>query len=254
MRGANVPNMDTPGYLTVLRESGTLLADAAEDRPHAHVPTCPEWNVADLVWHVGETHHFWRSIASGEIKDPEDGYTQPERPEDEDLLGWYRKGLAETLTVFTELDPEEPCWTWAPQKDVAFVQRRMAQETAVHAWDVLNAIGSRAPLPADVAADGVDEFLTFFLGLAEMLDLPREPVGPVGTVLLSSTDTDQAWTVDHTGQHWRVSRSVTRASTAVAGTASDLLLALWRRTGTEALTVTGSEKAFARFLAAAETE
>lgn len=246
--------MDTPRYLTVLRESGTLLADAAEDRPHAHVPTCPEWNVADLVWHVGETHHFWRSIASGEIKDHNDGYVRPERPKDEDLLPWYREGLAQTLTALTELDPEAPRWTWAPQKDGAFIQRRMAHETAVHAWDVLNAIGSRAPLPADVAADGVDEFLTFFLGLAEMLGLPRDSVGPVGTVLLTATDTGHAWSVDHTGQHWRVSRTVTRSSTAVEGTASDLLLALWRRTGTEGLRITGGEEAFARFLKAAETE
>ena len=60
--------------------------------------------------------------------------------------------------------------------------------------------------------------------------------------------------MDHTGQHWRVSRSAARASTAVEGTASDLLLALWRRTGTEGLSLTGNEEAFARFLRAAETE
>ncbi|WP_200815726.1 hypothetical protein [Nocardiopsis sp. JB363] len=60
--------------------------------------------------------------------------------------------------------------------------RRMAQETMVHAWDGLDAIGRSEPLPADMAADGVDEFLTYFLGL------PAEPVGPVGTVLLTGTD------------------------------------------------------------------
>ncbi|WP_431869250.1 maleylpyruvate isomerase family mycothiol-dependent enzyme [Nocardiopsis eucommiae] len=246
--------MDTPRYLTVLRESGTLLADAAEDRAHAHVPTCPEWNVLDLVWHVGETHHFWRSIASGEIRDPDDGYAQPERPDDEALLSWYREGLAETLTVLTALDPDAPRWTWSPQKDGAFILRRMAQETAVHAWDVLNAVDGGAALPRDVAVDGVDEFLTFFLGLAEMLDLPREPVGPMGAVLLTATDADLSWTVDHTGQHWRVSRGANRASVAVEGTASDLLLTLWRRIGPESLAVTGDAQELARFLKVAETE
>lgn len=246
--------MDTPRHLTVLRESGTLLADAAEGRPHAHVPTCPEWNVSDLVWHVGETHHFWRAIASGEIRDPDDGYAQPERPDDEKLLHWYREGLAETLTALTALDPEEPRWTWSPQKNGAFIHRRMAQETAVHAWDMLNAIGGPAPLPSDVASDGVDEFLTFFLGLAEMLDLPREPVGPTGAVLLTATDVDRSWSVDHTGQHWRVSHAVTRASTTVEGTASDLLLTLWGRAEPDALRITGDEQGFARFLKVAETE
>lgn len=246
--------MDTPRYLTALRESGTTLADAAEGRLHAHVPTCPEWNVADLVWHTGEVHHFWRAIASGEVRDPEDGYVPPERPEDEELLGWFRDGLAQTIAVLSELDPDEARWTWAPQKDGAFILRRMTQETAVHAWDCLNAVGRPEPVPADVAADGVDEFLAFFLGLAELLDLPKQPVGPVGRVLLRATDTGHVWSVDHTGQHWRVSRSEETAGSSAEGTASDLLLALWRRTGTQTLGVKGDEQAFARFLAAAETE
>ncbi|GHC87704.1 hypothetical protein GCM10007079_32060 [Nocardiopsis terrae] len=245
--------MDALRYLTVLRESGTLLADAAQDRPHAHVPTCPEWNVNDLVWHVGETHHFWRTIASGAVRDPDDGYVRPERPEDEDLLSWYRDGLAETLTVLTAVDPAEPRWTWAPQKDAAFIQRRMAQETAVHAWDLLNAVGRAGPLPADAAADGVDEFLGFFLGLREALGLPTEPVRSVGSILLSATDTGHAWTIDHTGEHWRVRREAYRASCAVQASASELLLALWRRTGTETLEITGSASSFDRLLSAAET-
>ncbi|MFE9245932.1 maleylpyruvate isomerase family mycothiol-dependent enzyme [Nocardiopsis sp. NPDC006938] len=246
--------MDTPRYLTVLRESGTLLADAAEGRFHAHVPTCPEWNVADLVWHVGETHHFWRSIASGEIQDPDDGYVQPERPDEDTLLDWYREGLAETLTVLTALDPEAPRWTWSARQDGGFIHRRMAQETAVHAWDALRAIGGPAALPVDVAVDGVDEFLAYFLGLAEALDLPREPVGPVGVVVLTATDADLSWTVDHTGQHWRVAHGAHRADTTVEGTASDLLLALWRRIGTDTLRIDGDGEALARFLSVAETE
>ncbi|MFB8761577.1 maleylpyruvate isomerase family mycothiol-dependent enzyme [Nocardiopsis alba] len=245
--------MDTPRYLTALREQGTALAEAAEGRLHARVPGCPEWTMADLVWHVGEVHHFWRTIASGALADPE-GYEAPERPDDDHLTEWYRDGLAETLTVLTALDPAAPRWTWAPRKDGAFIQRRMAQETAVHAWDAWDAAGGRVPLPADLAADGVEEFLSYFLDLRRILGLPDDPVGAVETVLLITTDTGHAWTVDHTGSGWRFERGAGRASCEVRGSASDLLLALWRRTGPENLGITGETGAFATLIAAAETE
>lgn len=177
--------MDTPLYLSTLREHGAALAEAAEGRLEIRVPTCPDWNMADLVWHVGEVHHFWRSIAADEVKDPEQDYTAPERPTDSALLRWYRDGLTDTLTVLTALDPAAPRWTWAPRKDGGFIHRRMAQETLVHAWDARNAIGADEPVPAEVAADGVDEFLAYFLPLRQILGLPSDPVGPVDDILLT---------------------------------------------------------------------
>lgn len=246
--------MDTPRYLTALREHGTALVDAAEGRLDTLVPTCPEWTMADLLWHVGEVHHFWRAIASGAVQDPERDYTDPTRPTDTDLPAWYRDGLAETLTELAALDPTAPRWTWAPRKDGSFIQRRMAQETMVHAWDGLAAIGRAEPLPAEMAADGVDEFLTYFLGLREILGLPAEPVGPVGTVLLTATDTGHVWTIDHTGEHWRMRHEAHPAGCSVSGAASDLLLALWRRTDTGALKVEGNTQALPLLIQAAETE
>ena len=246
--------MDTPRYLTALREHGAALVDAADGRLDTRVPSCPGWTMADLLWHVGEVHHFWRAIASGAVKDPERDHTEPVRPTDADLSAWYRDGLARTLAELTALDPTAPRWTWAPRKDGSFIQRRMAQETMVHAWDGLNAIGRSEPLPAEMAADGVDEFLTYFLGLREILGPPVEPVGPVGTVLLTATDTGHVWTVDHTGEHWRMRREEHRASCAVTGNASDLLLALWRRAGTDTLKVEGDAEALPLLIRAAETE
>ncbi len=54
-------------------------------------------------------------------------------------------------------------WTWSPQQDVAFVIRRVTQETAVHRVDAERAAGRDHRIDPELAADGVDEFLYHFL-------------------------------------------------------------------------------------------
>ena len=87
-----------------------------------------------------------------------------------------------------------------------------------------------------------------FFDLVDQYALANTPV------LLAATDTGHVWTVDHTGEHWRMRREEHRASCAVTGNASDLLLALWRRAGTDTLKVEGDAEALPLLLRAAETE
>ena len=81
-------------------------------------------------------------------------------------------------------------WSWSAQKDVGFIQRRMAQESAVHRWDAELAVGAPNPIDADLAVDGVDEFLTLFLPAEE-----ESLAGPIDRVRLETTDRDAGWTV-----------------------------------------------------------
>ena len=50
---------------TIRRHSAGLAA-AARDNLDARVEHCPDWSVADLVWHVSGVHWFWGTIA-GEL-------------------------------------------------------------------------------------------------------------------------------------------------------------------------------------------
>jgi uncharacterized protein (TIGR03083 family) len=118
-------------YVIALRREGARLAAAATDLTMP-VPSCPEWTVADLVWHTAEVHDFWRQIASG--AEPE-ARVEPERPTDGELLKWYSDGFEEVAELLGALDPAKPAWTWSSQRNVGFIQRRIAQETAFHAWD-----------------------------------------------------------------------------------------------------------------------
>ena len=60
-------------------------------------------------------------------------------------------------------DPATPVWTWATQKNIGFIQRRMCQETAVHRWDAEHAGGRDHSIEPGLAVDGIDEFLDYFI-------------------------------------------------------------------------------------------
>jgi uncharacterized protein (TIGR03083 family) len=220
--------------LGALWRDGLGLADAAERAGlDAPVASCPGWRVADLLWHTGEVHTFWRTVVAERWQDPS-AYVEPDRPDDDALLGWYRDSVQQTVALFTGADPHDHAWSWAPGGGtVAWIVRRMAQETAVHRWDAERAAspGSPRAIDADVAVDGVDEFFEHFTPAA---DDAAEPVG--GTVHLHCTDAPPSssggeWLVTELDQATplEVRREHAKGDCAVRGTASDLLLLLWRR-------------------------
>ena len=224
--------METPEFLGATWRDGLALAVAAK---HAGLDTpvrsCPGWSVADLVHHIGEVHWFWaEDVANG--WDSPAAYVEPERPADADLLSWYRSGVDHTLGVLRQSDPLQSVWSWAPRGGtVGWIIRRMAQETAVHRWDAEDAAGTEWAIDATLAVDGVDEFLDHFTDTGAE---GAEPVG--GTVHLHCTDPSMRegageWLITEpvVGGRLEVTREHAKGDAAVRGTASDLLLALWRR-------------------------
>lgn len=232
-------------YLAALARDGSAFADAcAAAELNAEVNACPGWTVADLVWHLTEVHHFWRTIV-GEQRTTWAGYEPPPRAGDGELLAAYRGGLADTLAVLTAVDPAQPNWTWSSDHSAGFVIRRMAQETAVHRWDADTAAGASTPIEAQLASDGVDEFLTYML---PDVVADAAPVG--GSVHLHCTDVDGEWMVrPHNDGTLVVTREHAKGDTALRGTASDLLLVLWRRMELATVDVVGDASVAARFVA-----
>ena len=105
----------------------------------------------------------------------------------------------------------------------------MAVETAIHRWDAQHAVAveggpSPAPLDADVAAAGVEEFVTEFL--PGLLDSWTD--SPSGKVHLLLTDAaPKRWLdLDELGSDEPVDA---QADATVRGTASDVLLWLTNR-------------------------
>jgi uncharacterized protein (TIGR03083 family) len=228
-------------YVAALRREGAVMAVAAQGRLGAPVPSCPEWDVAELVWHVGNVRHFWREIVARRLQDPE-AVTRPPRPSEDDLLDWFSDGVDQVAAILEETDPATAVWTWAPRQDVAFVQRRMAQETAVHRVDAQLAAGPPEPIEAMLAADGIDEFLTLFFAAQADKDGGE-------SVHLHATDAPGEWVVVVRDGTVSVEREHGKGDAAVRGPASDLLLLLWRRVSPEDVEVVGDGEALRRFLA-----
>jgi uncharacterized protein (TIGR03083 family) len=212
-------------YVTALRREGALLAEAAGRAGlRAPVASCPGWTVADLVWHVGGVHDFWRRIVEQRAADRAEVKRTLTRPADGELLDWYRAGLGRLVAVLAATDPATPVWTWAPQKDAGFVRRRMAQETVVHRADAELAGGAASPIDPVIAVDGIDEFFEFFAPDRAEGAAPLD-----GSVHLHATDAEGEWLVTATGDQLRFSRGHAKGDAAARASAGDLLLLLWRR-------------------------
>jgi uncharacterized protein (TIGR03083 family) len=218
--------MATIDYLAALGEDGTALAAAARRGLDPPVPACEGWTVADLVLHTGMVHRHKLAIVRGRLSEPPNPWPPPAPPREE-LLGWYEEGLAELLAALGDTDPATPVWTFhRPDRTAGFWRRRMAQETVVHRVDAEHAHGRPGPVPADLAADGVDEALAVFL--APYLD--GRPVGGHGETLgLRATDTGGI----------EVGPGQATADATAAGGAADLLLWLWGRGPADPLERTG---------------
>jgi uncharacterized protein (TIGR03083 family) len=218
------------------RDAAGLLAAARRAVPSAAVPSCPDWDVVDLAWHIGEVHAFWGTIVRDRLQH-RDQYVDPDRPSSHDATFDFAEHAAALLLEALRSTPTDTrVWTWSSQNDVAFVLRRMAQETAVHRCDAEAAAGAEATadagasrdrlrIPAGLAADGIDEFLTHFLP-----DVVDDPPPLAGSVHLHCTDTEGEWTValDDDGSY-DVARGHAKATAALRGPAHDLLVTLWRR-------------------------
>ena len=236
--------MEPYDLLAALARDGEAFAEvAAAGDLAAPVPPCPGWTLADLVWHLAEVHHFWRTIV-GEQRETWEGYVQPTRPAPADLVEFYRDGLEKTVTVLAAAHPEQANWTWSRQRDAGFVMRRMAHETAVHLWDAQQATGRERSIEAELASDGIDEFLDHFLSA----DDSAEAVG--GSVHLHCTDVPGEWTVrPQDDGAFAVAREHAKGDAAMRGAASDLLLVLWRRRPLDTVDTIGDAAVAARLVA-----
>ena len=242
--------MENREFLAALDRDSAAFLDACEVAGlTTKVTGCPGWDVADLLWHLTEVQHFWRTMVSERLPSP-DGYERPPRPVPEGLPAMYRRGRDELLAALAEVDPATPVWTWSDDKTAAFVIRRMAQETAVHLWDAATAADVVNPLEADLASDGIDEFLAYFT--ADIVD-GAEPVG--GSVHIHCGDVPGEWTIRELDDGaLSVTREHAKGDCAIRGPASDILLTLWRRLPLSVCDVVGDADVAARFVARTSLE
>lgn len=152
------------------------------------VPSCPDWDVDDLLWHLGEVQWFWGTIVQQRLDDPDKAEAQkPQRPPDRPgLLRFFDSASALLLHTLAETDPSVEVWMWDAERTVGYIRRRQAHEALIHRLDAELTVGTPTPLDPELASDGVDEAVQKMFG-----NLPDWAISSTGdhTALLHTTDT-----------------------------------------------------------------
>lgn len=216
-------------YLDHLARETTRFADVLEGvAPDTRVPSCPDWNVDDLIWHLAEVQWFWaqvvgrRLVTTAQVR----ALTHPERPADRrQLRDLQHLSGRELHNVLAQTPPDTVCWSWAPEQTARFSRRRQAHEALIHRVDAELAAADRTPIDPALASDGVAELLTLMYGA----DQPVPADAP--TVGVTAADTGDRWWVDVGGLEigLGVRRDGPAPDAEISGSAADLDCYLWNR-------------------------
>lgn len=236
----------------IRRDADRFYATAASADPSRPVPSCPDWTIADLVWHLGEVHWFWGTDVETRTSGPDElEAAKPERPADYAELVTFGRAQADRMIRLLEATADDvPVWTWALDEsdhNVGFIRRHQVQEAALHRWDIENAAtGQPQPIEPDVASDSIDEVLAITLPWGARPDKPLP-----GTVHIHCTDADGEWFIHADG---RVEPIHAKGDAAIRGGASDLLLALYERVPFDTVEVIGDGDVAREFAARIQTD
>ena len=218
--------------------------------PTAAVGCYQGWTLTELAGHVGQIHRWVADIvASGATARPTAGMATP--PDTvEELAGWVVDGGTAVATTLGATAPDTPVWTISRRwRDVEFWRQRMLLETALHRWDVDDALGRPVGVDDAVARRGVAEALDVYL--AQRLE--GRAVGGDGQRVALLPTGGAGWTVTLRPDGFDVDEGAddVDVDATIAGSALDLWLLVTCRRALDGLDVTGDAVAAELAVAAA---
>ncbi|HEY3501556.1 MAG TPA: maleylpyruvate isomerase family mycothiol-dependent enzyme [Actinocatenispora sp.] len=227
----------------VAEAAAAYVATVADADPTTPVPTCPQWTLADLSRHHGTTYrwidHLVRTGAQARIWSRDVPLELPDDPAE--LPAWVAAGAERVLATLRATDPDTPLWTWGAGRTARFWPRRALFEAVVHRADADIALGRTPRIAADVAADGIEEFL-LNLPHAAWIAPRLAGAGRDGdSILLRPNGSDSGWRIACTDGWFEWDRG-DAGTVEVTGSPGDLLLLTYGRIAADdpRLTVTGT--------------
>jgi len=236
-----------------------MAASVRANTLQARVPSCPDWNVRDLVEHTGRVHRWAARMVrdtAAERLDPRSfDLGLPADDSNARAYGdWLAAGGDELRDAFASTDPDAPMWAWGADQHARFWSRRMLHETAVHRVDAELARGIEPAVDGAIAADGIDELLENLPTAAYFRPRVAELRGAGETIALRSTDRDDRWLIRLGTDGFACERAAGDATVSITGSTEDLLLMMYaRRARTDPrLSVEGDAQLLARWLERSE--
>ncbi|OBK16504.1 maleylpyruvate isomerase family mycothiol-dependent enzyme [Mycobacterium asiaticum] len=240
-------------YLEETRAFGELIRTADQSTP---VPACPGWTIEQLFRHVGRGDRWAAQI----VRDRMDSFLDfrsveagKPPPDLDDAISWLNGGAQRLVDAVELTGAETPVWTFLGPRPANWWIRRRLHENAVHRADAAIALGADATVPADVAADGIEEFLER-IAIRAGADGAPLPIEGSDTVHLHATDpgleSGGEWTIALDGGQISWAHEHGKGTVALRGAASELLLAMTRRVrvGDTGIALFGDESVWQRWL------
>ncbi len=196
--------------------------------PDAPVSFYPGWTVRDLAVHLVAVH----TRAHVAIETAADARPEIAVPVDRDdepaTLAAAIHAAADRLDAALDATPLMSVWAVLPDRHPRAWRRRMMLEATLHGFDAELAAGDPGPVPAEVARDGIDEFLHLHArkglataGLGGIVEVRDD----LGSWLLDLASTE----VQRTAAHDAADEHRPRPGAVVTGTPAALWLWLNRR-------------------------
>lgn len=255
-------DMNFDAYLA--RESDRFAEALRAARPETRVPSCPEWDAEDLLWHLGKVQAFWATIVREGITDADEAdQADAVRPDNRtELLAHFDQASHDLQTALAAAtDDATPAWTWSTDHTVGFIRRRQAHEALIHRLDAELTAAARTTMDSALCADGVEEVLRVIYGGAPPWGTFAPEEGRM--VQLAATDTGDSWlvglgrltgidpadgtAVDESDIRVLDHRDSGEAAARISGTAADLDCWLWHRPTLGQIEHTGDAEVLAAF-------
>ncbi len=243
--------MDVSDYIGFVASEGDRFAAAAEHGElNVRIAPCPDWDMGDLVRHLGMIH-LWAAanvafpesdwLDVGELPDlvrywPDLAGESGEYPDDAGLVAWYRDTLANLIEVLKTAPADVAAFTFLPAPSpLAMWARRQASEIAIHRFDAEQARGITSHFDPQFATDMLDELMSGFAPRPRQIDIDGPQV-----IHVHAEDTGEHWYLTIGQERSETSRQGGHADLTLTGSAADLYLLLWNRTPDSDVAMSGN--------------
>ena len=223
----------------IVEHTRRLAESAAAAGPDAAVPTTPEWTVAELVEHVGQTQHWVAEIVERRITDPTQLPTEmavlPTDPGD--WQAWLSESAQRVTSALSDDALDAPVFNAAADERTGgqFWMSSVLNETVVHGFDAAHAANRPADIDADIAAALISNHLAMLTSPTWEMQRPESANAIRGTgqtlqwVATDTADDAGAWFVERRPEGATWQPGTQQADVTVTGPAQSLLLTLTRR-------------------------